>query len=1066
MAANTVPESLDGLNYANWSVCMKNYLLANDLWDIVEATTEAPSPEEAEAEYKAWIKKNAAALHAIQNHACRIYFPRLRKSVQQGFVGMLWLKCMRYSRTEGHVYVQFRSLHKAIESGDLNSVRDFLHFHPNAVNKKLTDSGRTALHLATLTGKLKMVEELVELLSEEDLQVLDNNHETALMLAAGVGATRIAECMIKKNSKLVTVPGKDDLPVIVACNNGHKDTARYLYSITPFELLLPENGKYGSLLLHVSIFNEMFDISLDLLRRCPHLSTTRNHLGTTPLIELSGLCDLFPSGLRFVFWKRWIYSGIKVQLPAAQHSDVRITIPQNDHKHHGSIVIRALGPLRRLGSNLLQFFGLKQIYDTKLTHAFALEILHWMSEDISTIDDTKLGQSGVFDAFFSAIQYGIIEVVIEMLKANPNLLTVLNTNRRGILQSAVQHRQEKIFSLIYVLDTRKYMLISGIDEWKNNILHIAAILAPPDRLAHISGAALQMQRELQWYKEVESIVNPLSKEYTNSSNEKPSQIFSDTHKQLVSDGEQWMKETATSCTVVGALIITIMFTAAFTVPGVWMFLGVLTSRYAEDDFIKSLPTKLIIGLSTLFISIAAMMVAFCATLIIMLKGEMKLVIPITLLASIPVTLFILLQFPLLVEIFVSTYGPGIFDRKMKNCSLFIKGIKVQLPAAQHSDVRITIPQNDHKHHGSIVIRALGPLRRLGSNLLQFFGLKQIYDTKLTHAFALEILHWMSEDISTIDDTKLGQSGVFDAFFSAIQYGIIEVVIEMLKANPNLLTVLNTNRRGILQSAVQHRQEKIFSLIYVLDTRKYMLISGIDEWKNNILHIAAILAPPDRLAHISGAALQMQRELQWYKEVESIVNPLSKEYTNSSNEKPSQIFSDTHKQLVSDGEQWMKETATSCTVVGALIITIMFTAAFTVPGGNVQDTGFPLFLHKKSFMVFIISDAISLFASSTSVWMFLGVLTSRYAEDDFIKYLPTKLIIGLSTLFISIAAMMVAFCATLIIMLKGEMKLVIPITLLASIPVTLFILLQFPLLVEIFVSTYGPGIFDRKMKNWY
>jgi hypothetical protein len=28
------------------------------------------------------------------------------------------------------------------------------------------------------------------------------------------------------------------------------------------------------------------------------------------------------------------------------------------------------------------------------------------------------------------------------------------------------------------------------------------------------------------------------------------------------------------------------------------------------------------------------------------------------------------------------------------------------------------------------------------------------------------------------------------------------------------------------------------------------------------------------------------------------------------------------------------------------------------------------------------------------------------------------------------------------------------------------LLQFPLLVEIFMSTYGPGIFNRKMKRWY
>ncbi|KAG5239567.1 protein ACCELERATED CELL DEATH [Salix suchowensis] len=66
-----------------------------------------------------------------------------------------------------------------------------------------------------------------------------------------------------------------------------------------------------------------------------------------------------------------------------------------------------------------------------------------------------------------------------------------------------------------------------------------------------------------------------------------------------------------------------------------MFLGILTSRYAEEDFLKSLPKKLIFGLSTLFLSIAAMMVTFCAALIIMLNGRLEVVIPVVLLASIP-----------------------------------------------------------------------------------------------------------------------------------------------------------------------------------------------------------------------------------------------------------------------------------------------------------------------------------------------------------------------------------------------------------------------------------------------
>ena len=46
---------------------------------------------------------------------------------------------------------------------------------------------------------------------------------------------------------------------------------------------------------------------------------------------------------------------------------------------------------------------------------------------------------------------------------------------------------------------------------------------------------------------------------------------------------------------------------------------------------------------------------------------------------------------------------------------------------------------------------------------------------------------------------------------------------------------------------------------------------------------------------------------------------------------------------------MKETTTSSTVVGALIVTIMFVVVFTYPGGNDQNNGFTIFLNKKLFM---------------------------------------------------------------------------------------------------------------------
>lgn len=121
----------------------------------------------------------------------------------------------------------------------------------------------------------------------------------------------------------------------------------------------------------------------------------------------------------------------------------------------------------------------------------------------------------------------------------------------------------------------------------------------------------------------------------------------------------------------------------------------------------------------------------------------------------------------------------------------------------------------------------------------------------------------------------------------------------------------------------------------------------------------------------------------------------REERNESDFTPQELFTREHNDMKNKGEEWMKSTATSCTVVAALIVTIMFAAAFTVPGGNDQNTGFPTFLNKKLFMLFIISDALSLFSSTTSVLMFLGILTSRYAEEDFLKSLPTKMIIGLT-----------------------------------------------------------------------
>ncbi|GJT86119.1 ankyrin repeat-containing domain, PGG domain protein [Tanacetum coccineum] len=262
-------------------------------------------------------------------------------------------------------------------------------------------------------------------------------------------------------------------------------------------------------------------------------------------------------------------------------------------------------------------------------------------------------------------------------------------------------------------------------------------------------------------------------------------------------------------------------------------------------------------------------------------------------------------------------------------------------------------------------------------------------------------------------------------------------------------------------------EKIYNLLYEMKEDKNIYKTIKDSFGNNLLHLAARLAPTNKLNLISGAALQIQRELQWFKEVERFVWPLNRIQKNSDNETPQMVFTREHKNLVAEGENWTKKTAESYTITAALIITIVFAAAITVPGGNNQDSGIPIFINNTAFTVFAISDAISLFTAVTSLLMFLSILTARFAEQDFLFKLPTKLIIGLTMLFLSTTAMIIAFGASLFLVFgQSNLLMLIPIGALTCLPVTSFVTLQFPLIEELISATYCGGIFVREKYDYF
>lgn len=136
------------------------------------------------------------------------------------------------------------------------------------------------------------------------------------------------------------------------------------------------------------------------------------------------------------------------------------------------------------------------MHDRKLVNDEASRLLSCIFKEIRGMSDSQLENMEIDKAVHVAIKHGIVEFVDELLKYNPEFIWRKDKKGRSIFSYAIIFRQEKIFSLFYRLGTKKSIVASRHDIFQNNFLHLAAKLSPPAQLERVSGAALQMQREL------------------------------------------------------------------------------------------------------------------------------------------------------------------------------------------------------------------------------------------------------------------------------------------------------------------------------------------------------------------------------------------------------------------------------------------------------------------------------------------------------------------------------------------------------------------------------------------
>ncbi|XP_052180375.1 protein ACCELERATED CELL DEATH 6-like [Diospyros lotus] len=290
---------------------------------------------------------------------------------------------------------------------------------------------------------------------------------------------------------------------------------------------------------------------------------------------------------------------------------------------------------------------------------------------------------------------------------------------------------------------------------------------------------------------------------------------------------------------------------------------------------------------------------------------------------------------------------------------------------------------------------------------------------------------------------------------AAKSGILEIVEGILTKYPQAVEHIDDEGRNVLHVAIKYRQLHIFDFIEKnMDVPMMRLVRKIDNQGNSILHMVGIKRDHSkRIEDMRSPALILREDLLLFERVKKICTNHFIRHLNNDGHSAEKLFANNNATLRESAKEWIKRTGENCSIVAVLIATVAFAAAYTVPGGPNQNTGYPLLLNQSFFIIFTLSDALSLTSALTSVITFLSVLTSSFQLKDFRRSLPQKLLLGVTLLILSVSMMMLAFAATIILLISNKQQWTrIVLYSVAFLPVSIFAISYLPLYVEL-VKTF-------------
>ncbi|KAK9175855.1 hypothetical protein WN944_027865 [Citrus x changshan-huyou] len=504
----------------------------------------------------------------------------------------------------------------------------------------LTIHHDTVLHMATYSKKRNLVLKLLDELPDQYLNKMTRQNQAGNTIlhetATSNLAIPVAEKLLKKEPGLLGMRNNNgETALLRAARYGKADIFNFLAGrVSGYDLgtklpFLHRNDKTN--VLHIAILSQHFDLALQIANDYRYLIEEQDVDGMTALQLLACKPEAFDRKRAEGLSRRAEFEGEERQYESAMELARFLIRRDTSWEITDSFQDQSKPKIHRYGAN----------------------------PNASSVDQKGIGESSANDnaetPLFLATKSGCIEIVKEIFNVYPQAVEHIDDEGRNILHVAIKYRQLEIFELVVQMEVPMRRLVRKIDNGGNTLLHMTGIKRSDYVPEKMEGPALVLQEELLWYERVEEVSIPHFRNHRNNMGFTPEELFATANNELRTQSKEWLKHTADRCLAVAIFVGTVAFFAAYTVPGGanvgtgypillhhpffatfavsnvlsltfalaagFTFLSILSSPYRLQDFKQSLPNKLTLGFTFLFLSACLMTVAFAATILLMIKNK-------------------------------------------------------------------------------------------------------------------------------------------------------------------------------------------------------------------------------------------------------------------------------------------------------------------------------------------------------------------------------------------------------------------------------------------------------------